>query len=287
MIETLPTTDMPQVDVIGTNSPFFPQLLKQTIFPEEVFVGGKLVPLNTDPPQRLFTTGPQRTFDLIGNGEVHSPIAICGTYEASHLGKRVAAAFASTIAEMGHNHIGRLNEGIDGYASLGAIKNGGHSFSVLPRAIEKVYPPQAAQVKSRLDGSATFVSEHSLTDDPFTAGPIYNQRLRDQDCIVAGSAEVLIIVEGRLNSSEHRLMEIALSIGRPVIVVIPKYNIPGHLSANRQLSELVTTDIEYSDNPLIHTIEVNAWTDSGPGDLRFGQDVDLRQTLMQIRQQSE
>lgn len=283
MIETTVTTDVQAIEIVDIDHPLYPALLRNTCFPQEVQVGDYLVPIDIDPPSELFTTDEHVPFDVTTPDRTNPPIAIIGTHDASPIGKLVAAAFASCITDMGHHHIGRLNEGIDGHAAIGAAGNGGHTFAILPRAIEHIYPGQADSIVKRIKPRLTLASEYTLAGDVALANNLDKQRFRDMDRIVAGAAEAVVIVEGTTNSSEHRLLEIALCIGRPVIVVTPSYKMPGKYSRNKQLSYEVSTNPRYRENPLIHTLTVKAWTDHA-GDLRFGEGLqEIRELLEEIK----
>lgn len=105
-----------------------------------------------DPPLVLYMRG---SVDLCYRWSV----AIVGTRRPTVNGRLLARRFADELAQAGWHVISGLAVGIDAAAHEGALAAGGKTVAVLPGGIDRVYPPENAQLAERIAGSGALISE--------------------------------------------------------------------------------------------------------------------------------
>ncbi len=156
------------------------------------------------PPPLIWARG--RT-DLLA-GET---IAIVGARIASAAGQRFARVLASELGEAGHVIVSGMARGIDAAAHEGALKTG--TIAVLGGGIDDIYPPQNADLYSRLIETGCVVSEsppgHTATARDF---PRRNR-------IIAGLSRAVVVVEAELRSGSLITARLAAEQGREVLAV--------------------------------------------------------------------
>jgi DNA processing protein len=165
-------------------------------------------PLRTihDPPLALYCRGAYDPAD-------RHAIAVVGSRRTSHYGQSAADRLAYQLAKVGFTVISGLARGIDTAAHRGALKAGGRTVAVLGSALDRLYPPENAELAGEIERSGCVMSEFPLGTEPGkTTFPMRNR-------IVSGLSEGLLVVEAGLKSGALITAHEALEQGRHVFAV--------------------------------------------------------------------
>jgi DNA processing protein len=188
------------VRIVGLDEEDYPVLLKHIY----------------DPPPVLYVQGG------VGGDEAFS-IAVVGARKATPAGVAVARQLARELAGAGAIIVSGLARGIDSEAHRGALEGGGRTVAVLGSGLDCLYPPENADLASRIARSGAVVSEF-----PFGTGPHAGNFPR-RNRVIAGWSRGVIVIEAQARSGALVTARCALDEGREVMAV------PGHPSqANAQ-----------------------------------------------------
>ena len=177
--------------------PSYPELLKQI----------------HDPPLALYVRGDLLPRDKHG-------ISLIGTRECSHYGKQVADRLGFQLGKMGYTVISGLARGIDTAAHAGALKSGGRTLAVIGSSLDKLYPPENAELADRIAAQGAVISEFPLGTEPNrTTFPMRNR-------IVAGLSQAVVVVEAAPGSGAMITVDEALAQGRTVCAVPGRIDSP-------------------------------------------------------------
>lgn len=165
-----------------------------------------------DPPLVLYIQGTMSAADRHG-------LAIVGTRHATHYGSSVADRLAYGLSKAGFTIISGLARGIDTVAHEAALKAGGRTLAVLGGAIDKLYPPENADLAQRIAGQGAVISEYTMGRSPDRQTFPYRNR------IVAGMSMGVILVEAGEKSGAVITAHTALEQGRQV------YAVPGRIDS--------------------------------------------------------
>lgn len=173
--------------------------------------------LRTGPgaPTMLHVAGdPARLSALTGTEDAQVPaVAIVGTRRASPEGLEMAFALGRGLARAGVTVVSGMALGIDSAAHAGALEGGGATVAVLAGAAEIAYPRSKQALHRRIVGTACAVSELPPGFEPFRwCFPARNR-------IIAGLAELTIVVEGAERSGSLITADFAEALGRRVAAV--------------------------------------------------------------------
>jgi DNA processing protein len=164
-----------------------------------------------DAPAVLHVAGDARA--LAGGG---APlVAIVGARRATATGMEVAAALGRGLSAAGVPVVSGMALGIDGAAHAGALEAGGPTVAVLAGAAESPYPRSRAGLHRRIRATAgcCVISEMPPGFSPFRWGfPARNR-------IIAGLADLTIVVEAAERSGSLITAEMAQDLGRVVAAV--------------------------------------------------------------------
>ena len=202
--------------VVSINSNLYPNLLRQI----------------SHPPTKLY---------VIGNSSLlqEASLAVIGARRATPYGLECARMFSSLAAEKGICIVSGGACGCDSAAHRAALESRGVTIVVLGGGCDQIYP----QVNFRLfqdiiDAGGAVVSERPWQYPalPFT--------FRERNRIIAGLAQVLLIVEAGLPSGTFSTADAALNANRDVLVV--PGSICSHTSAgsNRLLYQGATPIVD-------------------------------------------
>lgn len=159
-----------------------------------------------DPPAVLFYKG-----HLPQNEQKN--IAIIGARNCSEYGRVVAEEFAACFARKGICVVSGMAMGIDGYAQIAALRQGGFSIGVLGSGVNVCYPKEHVGLYNDLVQAGCVVSEY-LPYINATAN-LFPQRNR----IISGLSDALLVVEAKEKSGTLITVEMALEQGKEVYVV--------------------------------------------------------------------
>ena len=183
------------IAVCRHDSAYPPRLLHGRDAPAALFVGGALEHL------------------AAFHGEEQRTVAIVGTRRASPDGLEVARALGRDLAVAGVPVVSGMALGIDSAAQTGALDGGGLSVAVLAGGAEQPSPPSKARLHQRLLERGLVVSELPPGVRPRRwTFPARNR-------IIAGLADLTVVIEGAERSGSLITAELALKLGRDVAAV--------------------------------------------------------------------
>jgi DNA processing protein len=184
------------VRIVGRDEPDYPAWLRRVFFPPPVlWVRGRLV---------------------VGEGE--RAVAVVGSRAATALGLALARRLARELAAAGVTVVSGLARGIDAAAHRGAVEGSGRTVAVLGSGLDRLYPPENADLARTVESAGAVVSEFPFGTAPWKAN--FPRRNR----VIAGWARAVVVVEAGARSGALSTARAALDEGRDVMAV------PGHPS---------------------------------------------------------
>jgi len=166
-----------------------------------------------DPPKQLYVRGNRDCLDM-------PSVAIVGSRACSHYGSQIARVWAAALASQGIVIVSGLARGIDGAAHRGALEGGGRTVGVLGCGIDRDYPAANSDLAKEIETTGAVISEY----EPGIAPAPWRFPARNR--IIAGLADVTLVIEARERSGSLITAEFAIEMARPVLVV------PGDISEN-------------------------------------------------------
>lgn len=158
-----------------------------------------------DPPIGLYFYGPLRP-------STHT-VALIGSRRASLYGMSVAEKLASELAERGLCVLSGFARGIDSAVHCGALRVGGKTAGVLGCSIDRIYPPENADLYSQLRKHGSLISEFRLgTRADRMSFPRRNR-------ILSGMSQAVIVVESDAEGGSMITAEFALEHNRQVFAI--------------------------------------------------------------------
>jgi DNA protecting protein DprA len=141
-------------------------------------------------------------------------VAIVGSREHTGYAHQVTFALAHDLARAGVTIISGLHQGIDGIAQHGAMHADGSSIAVTGCAPERPYPRQLEHLHRRIRERGAIASELGPGHyPPRRWSLIASQRL------IAGIADIVVVVEARESSSAMLTVQVAADLGHDVAAV--------------------------------------------------------------------
>lgn len=165
----------------------------------------ELLRLIDDPPCVLYSRG-----TLV---DLQPAVAIVGTRSPSLYGKETAFRLARDLSAQGVSIVSGLARGIDREAHLGALEGIAGTVAVLGSGVDIIYPPEHAELASRIGLKGAVVSEFP----PGTRPDARNFPRRNR--IISGLAQAVIVVEATLRSGAMITARYATDQGKSVMAV--------------------------------------------------------------------
>jgi len=198
---------------------------------------GVAVSHDRDPtwPSRL-ADDPEPPFVLFHQGRLDAldrpTVAIVGTRRCSHYGRDVAYELGSTLASAGVAVVSGLALGIDAAAHAGSLTVAGSSpIGVVAGGHDYVYPPENRGLWGACIEHGLLLSERPPGSRPSRWGfPARNR-------IIAGLADVVVVVESREKGGSMYTVEEALRRNRPVLAVPGPIRSAASAGTNRLLAD--------------------------------------------------
>ena len=160
----------------------------------------------SDPPPLLLVRGEI--------GDLSRPaVAIVGARAATRYGRGVAEELGAAIAAAGFVVVSGLARGVDAAAHRGALASGGRTVAILGSGLDRIYPPEHADLADQVSRSGAVVSELPLGRPP--AAPHFPLRNR----LISGLVQAVVVVEAKHRSGSLITARHALNQGREVLVV--------------------------------------------------------------------
>ena len=186
-----------------------------------------------DAPALLHVGGALEHLARLSDEETPS-VAIVGTRRASQDGLEVARALGRDLARAGVPVVSGMALGIDSAAQAAALDAGGLSVAVLAGGAETAYPRSRRQLHARLLDRGLVVSEAPPGTRPWKwAFPARNR-------IIAGLADLTVVVEAAERSGSLITAELAMKIGREVAAVPGLVSNPVSAGTNALLKDGAT-----------------------------------------------
>jgi DNA processing protein len=189
---------------------------------------------------------PDRPEVLFGEGERYGAltglrVAVVGTRAATPNGLDDARALGATLARAGVTVVSGLAIGIDAAAHEGALAAGGAVVGVVATGLDVVYPRRHRTLFERVRASGVIVSELGYGVQPRQyAFPVRNR-------IIAGLADVVVVVEATLKGGARITAERALEYGRTVMAYPGSRRNPAAAGTNQLLFDGAGVVLDPSD----------------------------------------
>jgi DNA processing protein len=174
--------------IVWLTDPAYPWLLKQI----------------HDPPPRLYVSGRLPPEPMI---------AIVGSRRATPYGCRAAYRLACDLSAAGVVVVSGLARGIDAAAHRGALEGGTPTVAVMATGLDRIYPPEHAELAAAIVGSGALVTEAEEGTLPLPGRfPVRNR-------IISGLSLGVVVVEAAERSGALITARMAAEQGREVFCV--------------------------------------------------------------------
>ncbi|MDQ3629927.1 MAG: DNA-protecting protein DprA [Actinomycetota bacterium] len=168
-------------------------------------------------------------------------VAIVGTRKASPEGLEMARTLGRGLARAGVTVVSGMALGIDSAAHVGALEGGGTTVAVLAGAAEIAYPRSKAGLHRQILARACAVSELPPGFEPFRwCFPARNR-------IIAGLAQLTLVVEGAERSGSLITADFASALGREVAAVPGRATSPRTRGSNGLIRDGATVILGVDD----------------------------------------
>ena len=191
---------------------------------------GFLTREETGYPRRLADSAfaPRWMFAIGDLSIASSPtLAIVGTRTCTTYGRDLAFAYGAVAASMGWCVVSGLAKGIDGAAHEGALSADGRCVAVLGCGVDVVYPRR----HQGLYGAITERGGAVVSEFPPTTPP-HAWRFPTRNRIIAGMADVVLVVEANASGGALITAGLALDMGVPVFATPGDIDRPASIGTN-------------------------------------------------------
>ena len=178
-----------------------------------------------DPPMVLYYKGKLPDF---GQSAV---IGVVGTRKASPYGLQTAKRLGFQIGSCGGMVVSGMAEGIDAYATRGALLAGGKVLGILGSGVDVVYPVKNRELFADMEQFGCLMSEYP----PGT--PPYKWNFPRRNRIISGMSNGVLVVEAPQKSGALITARAALEQGRDVFAVPGNIDVDTCVGSNALLRE--------------------------------------------------
>ena len=189
---------------------------------------------------------PERPAVLLAEGRrpevlAAARVAVVGTRAATPHGLADARELGAYLAGQGVTVVSGLAIGIDGAAHQGAIDAGGGAVGVVATGLDVTYPRRHAILYDRVRAAGMIVAERGFGVGPLPGlFPVRNR-------IIAGLADVVVVVEATLRGGARITAQFALEYGRSVLAVPGSRRNPAAAGTNALIADGAHPLVEWSD----------------------------------------
>ncbi len=159
-----------------------------------------------DPPSVIYVRGQLAPEDERG-------VAVVGTRRASPYGREMARRLAGNLAASGATVFSGLARGIDGISHEAALDAGGRTIAVVGGGLDRIYPPEHADLASRICDQGAMISEYPLGKLPQA------QHFPRRNRVISGLALGVLVIEAGMKSGAMLTVRWALDQDREVFAV--------------------------------------------------------------------
>ena len=140
-------------------------------------------------------------------------VTIVGTRRMTPYGRRMAHRLAADLAAAGVVVASGLARGVDAAAHEGALSVGGVTVAVLGSGIDRIYPPEHADLARRIRSDGLLLSEHTPDEGP------RRHHFPARNRVLAGLALAVVVVEAGVRSGALITALLAAEVNVPVMAV--------------------------------------------------------------------
>jgi DNA processing protein len=158
-------------------------------------------------------------------------VAVVGTRRVSAYGRQVADEIGSFLASNGITVVSGLARGVDAIAHQAALRSGGRTIAVLGCGVDRIYPPEHAQLAGKMIANGALVSDYS----PGTPPDASNFPPRNR--IISGLSIATVVVEAGDTSGALITAQFAIDQGREVFAVPGNILAPQSKGTNRLIAQ--------------------------------------------------
>ena len=158
-------------------------------------------------------------------------IAAVGTRRMTDYGKRTAYTISYDLARGGAIVVSGMAHGVDGICHRGALDAGGFTIAVLGCGIDKVYPPEHADLMNEIIQKGLVITEYR----PFT--PPYGENFPVRNRIISGLSQGALIVEADSKSGALITASTALYQGRDLFALPGKIGEQNSIGTNKLIQD--------------------------------------------------
>jgi DNA processing protein len=176
------------------------------------------------PPPILYVRGELTTEDAWA-------VAVVGTRRVSAYGRQVTEELALFLASNGVTVVSGLARGVDAIAHQSALKAGGRTIAILGCGVDRIYPPEHAQLAGKMMTSGALLSDYA----PGTPPDASNFPPRNR--IISGLAMATVVVEAGETSGALITAQFAVDQGREVFAVPGNILAPQSKGTNRLIAQ--------------------------------------------------
>lgn len=177
-----------------------------------------------------------------GRSRLEKPmLAVVGTRRSTFYGQQVARALGWVAAERGCILLSGGALGIDGAAHGGCLESGGETAVILAHGHNRIYPRQHKDLFSKIVGSGALITEYGLGVD---AKPWHFPK---RNRIIAGLADVIVVVEAPVRSGAIVTAQLALDLGKEIWAVPGRIDEKVCKGSNKLLFDGANPLIDVSD----------------------------------------
>lgn len=160
-----------------------------------------------DAPPLLFVRGSLATsvgIGIVGSRAADSPVT------------QAATALATYAAATGYSVVSGLAAGVDTAAHQGALSAAGHTVAVMGTGIRRIFPAQNAELAEQIVHQRGAVISQFAPNAPRTATTFLRR-----NSVIAGLADVDVVVAGDERSGSRHQAEQAVRYSRPLLLWRP------------------------------------------------------------------
>jgi len=139
--------------------------------------------------------------------------AIVGSRRATSYGREVAEHFGRELSAAGVTVVSGMARGVDAAAHRGALAGGGKTVAVWGAGPDRVYPKEHAALAEEIAAAGALVTEYPPGSAPLP------YHFPERNRLIAGLAQVVIVVEADERSGALVTARLALDEGREVMAV--------------------------------------------------------------------